>query len=72
MGKAERSDPNKYMATWTPSPLAYNLMRDALDNESPAFKYIHSVTNELLELVLVKDMKQRFQTTQAQLIAQST
>ena len=38
IGKGNRTDPNQFLATWTPSPNTYNISKDGSQNDAPKFK----------------------------------
>ena len=38
IGKGERSNPNKLLPTWTPSPNTYNISKDCAQNDLPKYK----------------------------------
>jgi len=40
IGKGDRSDPNKFMPNWTPAPNAYDVAKDASQNNVPKTKYL--------------------------------
>jgi hypothetical protein len=38
IGYGKRSDPNKFMPDWTPSPNEYEVVKEAKKNDAPKFK----------------------------------